>query len=200
MTPAPAILILAAGASSRMGEADKLLMKLDGVPCLRIMAERAVATGMRVLVTVPADRPAREAALSGLSVTIVPVRDAAGGMGRSIAAGVSALPRDVTGVIIQPADMPEITTLDLQLFAKAHEAHPNRIWRAITETGSPGHPVLFPAALFSALTALRGDEGARSVIQNHENNLQGITLGGERARLDLDTPEAWERYLSDRLR
>lgn len=181
-----------------MRGADKLLMEVGGAPCLRVMAERAMATGMQVFVALPPDRPAREAALSGLSLTIVTVPDADLGMGHSIAAGVSALPCNASGVVIQPADMPDIKASDLQLFMEAHTAHPYRIWRATTETGNPGHPVLFPAAQFAALKELRGDAGALSVIQDNREILFEITLQGDRARLDLDTPEAWERYLSDR--
>lgn len=194
----PAILILAAGASSRMRGADKLLMDVDGAPCLRVMAERAIATGMEVFVTLPPDCPSREAALSGLSLTIIKVADAALGMGHSIAAGVSALPCNASGVIIQPADMPDIKASDMQLFMEAHSAYPNRIWRAITASGNPGHPVLFPAAQFAALKELRGDAGALSVIQANMDILYEITLKGDRARLDLDTPEEWDCYLSDR--
>jgi hypothetical protein len=89
MTP-PAILLLAAGSSSRMRGADKLLERVDGVPLLLRQARVALAAGVPVIVTLPGDRPARTAALAGLDLVTVPVPDAALGLSASIRAGVRA--------------------------------------------------------------------------------------------------------------
>jgi len=79
MTP-PAILLLAAGSSSRMRGADKLMEPVEGVPLLLRQARVALATGAPVIVTLPPDRPARNAALAGLDLMTVPVPDAAQGL------------------------------------------------------------------------------------------------------------------------
>jgi hypothetical protein len=89
MTP-PAILLLAAGASSRMRGADKLLEPVEGVPLVLRQARVALATGASVIVTLPLDRPLRNAALAGLELTTAPVPDAALGLSASIRAGVRA--------------------------------------------------------------------------------------------------------------
>ncbi len=200
MTPAPAILILAAGASSRMRGGDKLLMPVGGVPCLRVIAERALSCDVPVVVALPPDRPARAQALQGLNLTRITVDDAALGMGHSIAAGIRALPDHVTGAIILPGDMPEIGTADLEKFAALHSEKPEAIWRATDAAGTMGHPVLFPRNLFAELSELTGDDGAKSVIKRHFGRLETIALAGQKATLDLDTPEAWDAYYSGILR
>mgnify|MGYP001947318584 FL=1 len=200
MTPAPAILILAAGASSRMRGADKLLMDVAGQPCLRVLTERALATGLPVYVALPPDRPARTEALHGLKVTQVVIPDAADGMGHSIRGGISALPDHVTGALILPADMPDIQTADLVHFTELHRTAPDLIWRATDAEGTMGHPVVFPKDLFPQLSKLTGDDGAKSVVKRNLDRLKTVPLAGRRATLDLDTPEAWEAYYSGALR
>ncbi|MDH5799009.1 MAG: nucleotidyltransferase family protein, partial [Paracoccaceae bacterium] len=189
MTGAPAILILAAGASRRMGGADKLLEPVDGTPLLRRQAIRALATGNPVIVTLPPDRPLRAQAIDGLPLIVVEVANAKLGMGHSLAAGVSALPADAAGVLVLPADMPDISTDDIAACLAAFSENPNKILRATNAVGAPGHPVIFPARLFSALNGLSGDEGARAVLK--QEDVRPHAIPGQHALTDLDTPEDW---------
>lgn len=183
-----------------MRGADKLLMDVDGAPCLRVMAERALSTELPVYVALAPDRPARAQALRGLTASIVDVPDAAHGMGHSIRAGIRALPDHITGAIILPADMPDLKTSDLQRFADLHSQATDAIWRATDSEGTMGHPVAFPRDLFDELSRLTGDDGAKSVIKRNFDRLKIVTLEGQKATLDLDTPEAWEAYYSRDLR
>ena len=102
------ILILAAGASTRMRGADKLLEDVQGAPCLQVMAKRALATGQPIVVTLPRLDHPRARCLDGLDVIQVTVPDANLGMSRSLQRGIAALPRAADGVMILPADMPEM--------------------------------------------------------------------------------------------
>ncbi len=190
---APAILLLAAGASRRMRGADKLLMKVDDQALLARMAERALATGHPVFVTLPEGGGPRKAALAGLKVTPVAVAKPERGMSASIRAGIEALPPGTPAALIMLADMPEITTddLDALLAASARAGH-RQIVRATGEDGTPGNPVLFPARLFPALKALQGDQGARALVKR-ETPLP-VPLPGRHALIDLDTPEDWQAW------
>jgi molybdenum cofactor cytidylyltransferase len=182
------ILILAAGASSRMRGGDKLLEQVDGVPQLARIARAALATGARVLVALAVDRPARLAALDGLAVVPVMVPDAAEGMAASIRAGVARID-GAAGLMVLPADMPELQAGDLAAVIAGFASDPDRIWRGAAMDGRAGHPVMFPARDFAALAALRGDAGARALVQGQGARL--IALPDQRALIDLDTPEAW---------
>ena len=86
-----AIVVLAAGASRRMQGRDKLMEDVDGMPLLRRSVMRALATGCKVLVALPATPHARYATLEGLDVAAIPVPDAAEGMNASLRAGLRAL-------------------------------------------------------------------------------------------------------------
>ena len=195
MTP-PAILLLAAGSSSRMRGADKLMEPVEGVPLLLRQARVALATGAPVIVTLPPDRPARNAALAGLDLMTVPVPDAAQGLSASIRAGVRAA--GARPVLVLLADLPEITTDDLSRLLARHAAIPDLILHGTAADGTPGHPVLFPVWALPGLAVLTGDSGARDLLRQHRDKTEFIALPARHAVTDLDTPEEWTAWRAAR--
>jgi CTP:molybdopterin cytidylyltransferase MocA len=189
----PTIVIPAAGASSRMRGSDKLLEPVEGRALIRRQAEVALLTGCAVVVTLPPDRPARGAALEGLAVTRVIVAEAAQGLSVSLAAGLAAVAPGRAALVLL-ADLPEITGDDLARMIALHAARPEAILRAVAEDGTPGHPVLFPAAILPELRAMTGDSGARDVLRRHAGRVVAVPLPGRRAVTDLDTPEDWAAW------
>lgn len=185
-----AILLLAAGASARMQGRDKLMETVDGQPLLSLMCRRAALTGLPVYVTLPGLTHPRAAAI-GTSAPVA-VADAAEGMAASIRRGVAALPEGCAGVMILPADMPEVETQDMLHLAALFGGGSGPILRATAEDGTPGHPVLFPRRCFEALQALSGDQGARSILKSEK--VQTVPLPGRHALTDLDTPEDWAAW------
>lgn len=190
------ILILAAGRSARMRGADKLLIQIDGIAQLRRIALAALATGRPVLVALAPEQSVRRAAIQDLPVSLVAVTDADEGMAASIRAGVRALPQGCA-VMILPADMPALEQADLEALLAAHDAQPGMILRGAS-LDRPGHPVVFPQDMLSALLLLAGDEGARGLIARRADQVQLVPLPGQNATLDLDTPEEWAEWLQRR--
>ncbi len=189
-----AILLLAAGASSRMRGGDKLLEGIDGVALLRRQALMALSSGYPVWVALPLDRPARLAALEGLDLSFVTVAEAREGMAASIRAGIAALPPAMRAVVVVPADMPEITAQDLVAVIAGFDGQ--SLVQGCSAAGDPGHPVLFPSRVFADLLALRGDRGARSVVQ--AQHVIPVVLPDRHALTDLDTPEDWAAWRAAR--
>ncbi|MDE4061479.1 MAG: nucleotidyltransferase family protein [Pseudophaeobacter sp. bin_em_oilr2.035] len=190
-----AILLLAAGASSRMAGRDKLSEEVEGQPLLALMCRRAALTGLPVYVTVPNEAHPRTG-LTG-TATPVPVPDADEGMAASIRRGVTALPETTEGVMIVPADMPELETQDLMHMAAHFHGGDGPILRATAEDGQSGHPVLFPKRCFADLEAITGDQGARVLLK--QDKVQYIALPARHATTDLDTPEAWAAWRAARV-
>ncbi|MEO0362159.1 MAG: NTP transferase domain-containing protein [Pseudomonadota bacterium] len=198
--PLVSALLLAAGSSSRMRGADKLLEEVDGAPLLRRSAETLIASRADEVVAVlrPGD-DARRAALSGLALRIVENPMAAEGMGASIRAGMAAIAPEAEAALIALADMPELAPSHVDALLAAYDAEEGReIVRAATADGTPGNPVLFGRRFFEALRALEGDEGARAVLAAHQDLVRLLPLAGDAARIDLDTPEAWAAWRAAR--
>ncbi|RMD47877.1 MAG: 4-diphosphocytidyl-2C-methyl-D-erythritol kinase [Alphaproteobacteria bacterium] len=200
---APDLILLAAGASRRMGGQDKLLREVAGEPLLRRQLRRlAAAPVARVIVVLRPGDEARRAAIADLlggRVQAVEAPDWAEGMAASIRAGMRALSPGSPAVVIALADMPEIGPEHVRALVEAFDPEEGReICRAVTAGGRPGHPVLFGRRFFESLMALSGDEGARAVIRAHPEFLVEVPTPGEGAAVDLDTPEAWAAWEAGR--
>lgn len=184
-------LILAAGKSSRMLGGDKLLEYMGGEPLLQIMCERALSSGA-TYVTIPSLSHPRRFVLPQ-AVHAVEIE---GNMSDSLRAGIAALPPAAIGVVILPADMPDITADDITDIKTRARQSGAPIVRASTQDGRPGHPAFFARSLFSEFATLSGDHGAAPICAAHEPQTVYVPLEGNRARLDLDTAEDWAAYRS----
>ncbi|SEW10333.1 CTP:molybdopterin cytidylyltransferase MocA [Cognatiyoonia koreensis] len=191
MTP---ILILAAGQSSRMRGADKLLQEIDGAPLLAHVVARAAATGHPVFTAMPGPQHPRYAAMRDLPTACYDIPDAVEGMSGTLRGAVRRLP-PCDAFLLLLADQPEIETRDMEALFAARTSQPdNLIWRGATVDGKPGHPILFDASLRPEFTQLSGDCGAQAIVKAHKERTALVPLPGNRARLDLDTPEDWAAW------
>jgi len=194
------IVIPAAGASRRMGDRDKLLELVDGVPLLRSVAERALTVSNTVVVTLPVEAMARAETLVDLPVLQVPVPDAADGMSASLRRAAQAVPKTCDGMMILPADMPDLTTDDLrQMVSAFDDASGEFLVQATSTAGHPGHPVIFPRDLISQFRSLTGDAGAKTILQTNRSRIIRVPLPAEHALTDLDTPDAWTLWRANNL-
>ncbi len=184
-------LIPAAGLSSRMRGGDKLLEQVNGTACLRVLAERASDAGAEVIVTLPSATHPRSIALDGHPAQRVYVSNASDGMSVSIKAGISAVPISATGVMILPGDMPEIAASDMIGLWERFETERPAALQATTQDGARGHPIIFSSKLIPEFQSLEGDKGAFRILHDHDTEIMHMALPGNRARLDLDTPEDW---------
>lgn len=187
-----AIVVLAAGRASRMGEggAHKLLAEFDGVPLVRRSAMAAKGSQAQSVAVVTGYRRAEiETALSGLSLDLVVNADYASGMASSLVAGLSHPDvRRADGVLVMLADMPGVSTADLDLLIAAfRKADGRSIVRAVSR-GKRGNPVILPRALHDAIMRLEGDVGARHIIETSGLPVVDVDIG-DAAHLDVDTPE-----------
>lgn len=183
-------LLLAAGRSERFG-ADKLLAPLHGHPML-FWSAAAVATAVDALyVVVPTGAPARAAAVGGIRAVIVEHATRDGGMASSIGAGVAALPSEADAVVIALADQPLVAPDVVRLLcARWREGGVAAVVPRYRDRR--GNPVLFGRSCFDALSALRGDSGARSLLHALGGTVAAIPID-DTAPLDVDTPDALRR-------
>ena len=186
----PAILILAAGASSRMRGGDKLMEMVGSAPQIARITRAAIATGAAVTVVLPPGQPQRRAALAGCRARVVVATEAGDGMAASLRAGLASLPADLP-VMLLLADLPEITAEDLRQMLAAWRVTPQLILRAKDADDAPGHPVCFPVWARPDLEELSGDQGARAVLLRHAGRVRMFALPDHHATTDLDTPEDW---------
>ena len=187
------ILILAAGASSRMRGLDKCAQLVDGQPLLRRLATEAASVAP-TYVALHHHAEARAALIDCLSVTPLVIPEAAEGLSGTLRGAVASLP-EVDALLIVLADLPRIGAPEFHAILAARDAHPAaRIWRGATADGKPGHPILFDGTLLPDFAHLTGDGGGEPIVRANRGRTVLVPFADDRARLDLDTPEDWAAF------
>ena len=178
--------VLAAGASKRLGHA-KQLVEIDGEPLLRRVARAVLATEpLDVVAVLGHDADRIGAALEGLAIRQVRIDDADEGMSASLRAGIAALDAACAGVLVVLTDQPALGTAHLEAICAA--------WRAATARAVAsayadvlGVPALLPRAWFGDVAALRGDTGARALLRQRRDEV--VAIRAPDLANDIDTPD-----------
>jgi molybdenum cofactor cytidylyltransferase len=180
------VIVLAAGAATRFGS-PKQLAQVNGRPMLHLAVTRAAEiAGQSVTVVLGANAADLAPLLRHTGASLVINRDWAEGLGSSVRAGVARIPAAAEGVLLMLADQPAVTADDLRRLVDSWRRQPRCIVAA-QYAGTAGVPAIFPREDFAALSGLRGDAGARALLQGAGDRLVRVPLPG--AAIDIDTPE-----------
>ncbi|MFN3625803.1 MAG: NTP transferase domain-containing protein [Hyphomicrobium sp.] len=185
-----AAVVLAAGASRRFGEDNKLLAEIGGqtlIACvLKVLADAGVA---QVIVVTGWDGEGVSRAVRGHDVRLVHNAGWDAGMGSSIGVGIAALDAAASGAIIIPSDMPRLTSGFIAALMETFEgAGGERVVYPTTLAGEQRNPVLWPRRFFGALQGLNPAEGAKSLLlQLPASDRIALAIEDAGVFLDVDT-------------
>jgi molybdenum cofactor cytidylyltransferase len=144
--------------------------------------------GLEPVVAVISKEPRFDAALTGLSLTVVENPTPAEGISRSISLGIGALPRASPAALIAVSDQPYLTTDALADLIRAFL--PGRI--VVPRYGvQRGNPAIFDRRFFSELVALEGDRGGQVVVNAHPEAVLEVDLAAGMGA-DIDRPDDWQ--------
>lgn len=190
-----AALVLAAGASTRMGR-PKALIEWDGQSFLRRVVGLAEGCGCAPIIVVEGaiELPGAELGtacrthndrwskgqLSSLQAGLAALSAAVSGV--SEVSEVS----EVSGVMVLAIDRPRVLPSTCRALAQAHERAPERIWQPAHE-GRRGHPIVYPRALFPALLGLPSEEGPRSWLRSP-------TIDALRSAVEVSDPGIFDNF------
>jgi CTP:molybdopterin cytidylyltransferase MocA len=184
-----AAIILAAGASRRLGQ-PKQLVGLAGETLLSRALRIAKEAGAAPVIAVLGANFAPICASISFNDSIPVFNDQwERGMSTSIHAGLHELDVRVphaSGALIMPCDQPRLSSEHLRALLNAFAAQPSPAIVVSSYAGTHGIPAVFPRAAYSALYALSGDKGARALFNNPPCPLVSVPFeGGE---VDIDLP------------
>jgi CTP:molybdopterin cytidylyltransferase MocA len=186
-------IVLAAGASSRMGR-PKMLLPVGGGTLLAAVAQALLDSGLEKVVVVlgcEADQVNRSAGLPDDPRLRVAVNaDWPSGMASSLRRGIDEC-GEAAAALVALGDQAGITAERVRRIVSA--------WRpgvplvVPVSRGRAGHPVLFDRALWDELRSLSGDVGGREVVKRH---LEDAVVVPAEPLADLDTEEDLRLFLS----
>jgi molybdenum cofactor cytidylyltransferase len=189
-TPRIAAVVLAAGASSRFGEDNKLASDLGGRSLLARVVDAALASRLSSVTVVVS--PASQFLLeefAGAGITVVVNDNIAAGMSRSLALGIQSLPDTVDGAIILLADMPFVSAGIIDALVAGFSGDQSGDIVVPVSGGRRGNPVLWSASYFEEIKGLSGDRGARALLSVHAQRICELVIDDEAIFIDIDTRE-----------
>jgi molybdenum cofactor cytidylyltransferase len=201
-----AAIILAAGSSSRMSEGQhKLLLPLGDRPVLAHSVEAALnSQATPILLILGYQAKEIKAAISGYTqnrqLIILHNPNYQQGMSTSLCLGISYLSAqktslNIAGSLVLLGDQPFISTAIIDTLIASTQTSQKRII-APCYHGKRGNPIFLAASLFDELAAVIGDEGGRSVLARHPEEIETVEVGDAMANHDVDTREAYQQAVN----
>ncbi|HEX7730491.1 MAG TPA: nucleotidyltransferase family protein [Terracidiphilus sp.] len=185
-----AAVILAAGASRRLGQ-PKQLLQLNGETLLARAVRIASEAGAEpVFAVLGAHAEEMQSALATSSARILLNAEWQSGLASSVRVGVLAVqqhPPAADGVLLMNCDQPRLNAAHLRALLAAFAAQAGQGIAASSYSGARGVPAIFPRALFGQLQQLTGDKGARALLMQSAQPVALVPFAG--GDLDIDTPD-----------
>jgi molybdenum cofactor cytidylyltransferase len=183
--------VLAAGASTRMGR-PKQLLEIAGRPLLQHVVDAALASSLDEVIVVLGHRADEvEAALRlGGRARAVANPEFAAGQITSLRCGLAAANPAARAAAVLLGDQPTLRSEAIDEMVAAFLAAGARAARPVYPDagGRPGHPVLLAREIFHELDPLRGDQGARTLFSEGRPGVLEVSVAGQPPP-DIDTPE-----------
>ena len=191
-----AVLILAAGTSSRMGRIKQLLPWRTTTLLGNAIENALGIENSDVFVVLGAHSEKIRERIGKANVVCLDHRDWKKGLGSSIAFGmrhVITAERTRPAVLILLCDQPLIDSVFLNTMVETFEKNKNGI--VATAYGNRvGVPAIFDATYFSELRDLGEDKGAKNIIEKYKNDV--LILKPDGKEIDLDTLEEYQSLIS----
>ena len=186
--------ILAAGGATRFGGL-KQLIEYQGSSLLRrsiSVASEIVEDRVKVVLGARARKIRRD--IESLKAGIVHNEDWEEGIASSIQAGIESLPDDCSGILLLLCDQARIEPQHLQQLLEQWIQDKSRII-ASEYADTIGAPVIIPRQAFAGVMKLRGDKGAKSIIEKHPDNVTLVNI--PEGEFDVDTQDDYMALLSE---
>lgn len=189
----PSVILLAAGTSSRF-PGTKQLARIGGKTLLERALDSVPASRVKETVVVVGHDAASVSKAAGTrrGVTVVLNPDYREGMATSIRRGISAVAPGSNAVMIVLADQPFITRQFLRGMLDTFEAQGSKGIVAAARGGVVAPPAIFSRRYFAELSGLRGDQGAKSVIEKHMGSASLVRARSPQRLADVDTQDDLE--------
>ena len=179
--------VLAGGASKRMGETNKLLAEVNGETLVYQAVETAILSdAAEVIVVTGHEADLVRQALSDFEVRFVHNPRYPEGLSTSLRAGIGAVSENLTGAVVLLGDMPRVTAATVNALIERFHADYDKTICQPTFDGRPGNPILWPREFFSDILDIWGDTGARRLIERYSERVSKVEVDDAGIHFDID--------------
>jgi CTP:molybdopterin cytidylyltransferase MocA len=185
--------VLAAGSSTRMPGAQKVLLDFDGRPMVKAVIEAASDGGCHQTVVVYSSDEVKAAI--GADAEVVHNPRAHTGMASSLQVGLQALRPEMQAALVMLGDQPMVGSRTVSALLRAWRREGSRPAVAVSrgEAGKWTPPVVLSRELWDELMALEGDAGARQVLDRRPELVDIVPAFDSLD--DIDTPEDYAKIV-----
>jgi molybdenum cofactor cytidylyltransferase len=190
-------IVLAAGSSQRMKGHNKLLLPFRGKTMIQTVVEKIVSSKINdISVVTGYQREEIEEDLTNYPVRLVWNSHFDKGMSTSIKAGILSANSLTSGYIIILGDMPFVTKRIIKKLTDTFYSGSHNAIIVPLYQGRRGNPVLFSKVYRIELLSLRGDIGARPVVEKNESEVIEVPIADEVVISDIDTYEEYRKLIA----
>jgi molybdenum cofactor cytidylyltransferase len=189
--------ILAAGESKRMGF-PKQLIEICGEKIIRIVVKKVLNVGFGDIVVVLGHMAGDIARyiddMIGIKIIVNPrYRE---GMSTSLIEGIKNLRQDIEAFMVILGDQPFVSKETMEKIIETYYGMERKPLMVVpTYRGLRGNPVLISSRIAKEIMSLRGDIGARALMERYKAYISYIEIQDPGVVLDIDTKEDLEKAL-----
>jgi molybdenum cofactor cytidylyltransferase len=190
-------IILAAGASSRMGQ-PKLLLPFGDKCIIESVLENVTASGIdKSLVILGADQNQIKKRIQNHSIDIILNPRFSQGMLSSVICGFESLPNSARAAVVVLGDQPSITSRTINTLLEQYQKTRKGIILPVYK-GRRGHPILIDTKYKKIIKNLNPNIGLRELIHNHPQDILEVQIKHRSVVQDIDTPNDYNQELKNK--
>ncbi len=182
--------VLAGGASKRMGRTNKLLARFNGAtPVHRAVHTAIDSDAAEVIVVTGHEANLVSDALKEFDVRFVHNPYYRQGLSTSLRAGIGAVSENLTGAVVLLGDMPKVAAATVNALIERFHSDGDRTICQPACDGLAGNPILWPRAFFPEILDIRGDIGAKGLMKRHSGKVSEVEVDDDGIHFDIDKPD-----------
>lgn len=187
-----AVVVLAAGAGRRAGR-NKLLYEVDDEPLFLRAVRAAIHSEAGPVFVIIGDHAAEfEEALENIDVNVIYNPAYRSGIKTSINLGLKSVPNFCDGVLLLPADMPNITPQFINKMIKQFDKKTEKQVVTAALNGVKSNPVIWSRSLYDVADLVPENAELRPVLIEHSDYTKTVK-GDEYILLDVNYPNDLEQ-------
>jgi len=181
-------ILLAAGASKRMGGENKLAKKIKDIPLIKHSVKNILASSIDELIVILGYQKEIIEKIIDKNERIKFVFNVnfESGMASSIKIGLNNLSEKTEAFFICLGDMPMVNS---NIYNQLIQSKNNKEIIVPTYKGQQGNPILFSKSIKEKIMAIQGDVGAKKILELNKNEILNVEVGNQSIRKDFNTKD-----------